>query len=248
MNKKLLLVLPVIFSLASCGEAGVDVFKPYQETRDGVPALVRDTSGHVTYLRMSPFGSLNIDGAPVKGEVSSKFYENTIIWEAAAGTALPTKEQVESSVRGASFTGWAYYDPDHSDVVPDYYTTVPEANGTPLYAMFTGTDASDDTPTGYGLMFGDGTYRVAQPADEFEGFKQYVISNVSFKEGVTVQLYNFDEEVGWIVGINTASFDGNVSSYLTDKDDTHWVAMQDFTCSSVYIKLKYQQDEVYFGL
>ena len=252
MNKKLLLVLPVIFSLASCGEAGIDVFKPYQETRDGVPALVRDNSEHVTYLMMSPFGELDIDGAPIKGNVSEKFYQNTIIWVAAAGTALPTKDQVKSTVKGASFRGWFYYDPDNSDVVPDELTTVPAANEVAIKAIFDGTDASDDTPTGFGLMFSDGSYRVGRKADPFEGFEQYVIENVNFRKGLSVQLYDFDNVAGWIVNINPYSFgaegdSSKVEQYLK-ANGSAWSIEQDFLCSSVYIKIKLNQDEVYFGL
>ena len=261
MNKRLLFILPLIATLASCGEAASEVFTPYIGEVDGIPTVFRANTTHITYLMMSPFGSLNIEGAPVKGKVTSKFYENTITWVAEPGSALPTKDEVESSVDGASFRGWAYYDPDKSDVVPDYYTVVPATSGLALKAIFDGTNASGggsgggDTPiaTGYGLMFGDGTYKVGTHVDPNEGYEQYLVENVSFKSGVTVQLYNFDKSEGWIVDINPYSFnakgDANViAQYLQQSDATHWVAMKDFTCSGVYIQLKYQADRVYFGL
>ena len=104
----------------------------------GLPVVRTGESSHTTYLLMSKYGYLDLAG-PVKGEVSDLFYENTIVWKAEPGTALPTPEQVKSEVAGATFRGWAYYDEDNENVFPDYYTQVPVKNGLALKAIFDGT-------------------------------------------------------------------------------------------------------------
>ena len=163
MNKKILITLPCALLLASCVNEGglmahniVNPSKPgvvlndvrdvtpevttndeivIYEADDGLPHIKRSGSSHVTYLMMSEYGSLKVAGNDVKGKVSELFYENTIVWEAEAGTALPSGAQVISSV-GATFRGWAYYSEDSEEIFPSYHVSVPSENGLALKAIF----------------------------------------------------------------------------------------------------------------
>ena len=154
--KKLLITISTLLLLAGCSanerasvNTSVTQNKPdavqVNDTKrvigeeNRLPTVRTGSSEHTTYLLLSPFGSLNIDGAPVKGKVSELFYENTVVWKAEAGTALPTKDEVVSSVSGATFRGWAYYDEDNDNVFPDYYDKVPVKEGLALKAIFDGT-------------------------------------------------------------------------------------------------------------
>ena len=149
--KKLLVLISGLFLLGGCAAANTrQVVEPTsnissnEEKRvisyeNKVPVVRTGSSTHLTYLLLSPFGSLDIDGAPVKGEVSELFYENTVVWAAEPGTNLPTPSEVKSSVSGATFRGWAYYDEDNENVFPDYYTQVPVKAGLALKAIFDGT-------------------------------------------------------------------------------------------------------------
>lgn len=139
MNKKILFTIIPLFILSSC--QGVDAFKPYLSEENNLPTIHLDASNHVTYLLLSPFGSIeNYEGISTKGKVSEKFYENTVVLNAAAGTLLPDATQVVSSVNGATFRGWAYYDENNENVWPDYYTQVPTANELALKAIFDGAE------------------------------------------------------------------------------------------------------------
>lgn len=254
MKKKLLLFIPLV-ALASCSQPA-ETFIPYVDVIDGLPAIRMYAGGHTTYLMMSPFGYIDMPGAPVKGKVTEKFYENTITWVGEPGSPLPGKDAVKSEVEGASFRCWAYYNEDNDAVFPDTYTTVPAQDGLALKAIFDGTDAGGsggEMPSeGYGFMFSDGKYIVASPTDEFDGFKQYTISNTSFTVGQSFTLYDFGNNAAWIVPLDGYSFGGDSASstkwreYLSDTNST-WTVLTNFT-ANVYIKLKMNQDQVYFGL
>ena len=138
-NKLLLTVLPLL-ALTSCGQ-NPQAFTPYIDHSYGLPTIHMAPTEHHVYLMLSIYGTITAAGAPVKGEVSEMFYENTVVWVAEAGTALPGKADVESSVADAEFRGWAYYDEDNDNVWPDYYDTVPTKNGLALKAIFDGTNA-----------------------------------------------------------------------------------------------------------
>ena len=261
MKKRICLCLLPLLALSSCAfEAAVEEspFTPNLTYVEGLPTIQMADTAHTTYLMMSPFGYLDFEGAPVKGEVSDLFYENTIVYQAEPGSPLPSKEQVKSTVNGASFRGWAYYDEENDHVFPDYYTTVPSANGLALKAIFDGTDAggnsssSTDERSGYGLLFSDGSYALAAYSGESYGKKEYLASSVTFKAGLSVQMYDFDNNAGWIVDINPYSFgdttgnNANTASYLTVSGSS-WNVVQDFK-ADVYIQLLYQQDTIYFEL
>ena len=155
--KKLLLSIASLFLLAGCATASAnktlqEVIEPKESislNEEVKPVVVygsrrpaiypRGASNHTTYLLLSPFGSITTTGAPVKGTVDELFYENTVEWKAEPGTPLPSAGEVATSVIGATFRGWAYYDEDNDNVFPDYYENVPVKNGLALKAIFDGT-------------------------------------------------------------------------------------------------------------
>lgn len=140
----------------SCGTQQVAI-QAYLTQENGLPVINLKDSEHVTYLMLSPFGSIeDYNGVSSKGAFSELFYENTVVLKADAGTLLPDASQVKSSVEGSTFRGWAYYDPNNDNVWPDYYEAVQETNGLALKAIFDGTKTSSEggggvtpiTPTG----------------------------------------------------------------------------------------------------
>ena len=139
MKKKYLSLLPLLL-IASCSSQqpiGNEEFTPYVYEENGHTVLRADAnSSHVTYLMCSLYGYVDVAGVPEKGSVDEKFYENTITYIAEPGQPLP---EAKSEV-GATFRGWAYYDPNNSNVHPDYYDTVPEVNGLASKAIFDGAD------------------------------------------------------------------------------------------------------------
>jgi len=142
MKKKLLFSILPLFSLVSCGASNVAHAELIRE--NGLLTIKINGSEHVTYLLLSPFGSIeNYEGISTKGEVSELFYENCVTLKADAGTLLPDATQVKTTVEGASFRCWAYYDESNENVWPEYYDKVQNANGLALKAIFDGTATSE---------------------------------------------------------------------------------------------------------
>ncbi len=156
--KKILFLISTLFLLGGCASNADssnfeenDVIdnenKIVLRYENRLPTVYRGSSNFTTYLLLSPFGSIDIEGVEVQPVVSDLFYENTVVWKAEPGTDLPTPEQVKSSVPGAAFRGWAYYDEDNDNVFPDYYTKVPVKEGLALKAIFDGKEGGiDPTP------------------------------------------------------------------------------------------------------
>lgn len=183
--KKLLITLSSLFLLFGCSTAkeatknaslvnedinfvSNESEKPVVRYENKLPTIYpRGTSSHTTYLLLSPFGYIDIEGSPVKGAVSELFYENTVVWKAEPGSDLPTGEQVKSTVSGATFRGWAYYDEDNDNIFPDYYTKVPVKDGLALKAIFDGTSAGGGGGGGGGgsSTVTNITYTITQFAD-----------------------------------------------------------------------------------
>lgn len=156
--KKLLLTIASMFLLAGCATATADkgfqdVIEPKESvtlTEEVKPIVVygersaaiypRGASNHKTYLMLSPFGYIDLDGA-TKVSVADLYYENTVVWNAEPGTPLPDASKVKSQVPGATFRGWAYYDEDNDNVFPDYYESVPVKANLALKAIFDGTSS-----------------------------------------------------------------------------------------------------------
>lgn len=102
-------------------------------------AMVRAAGNVTTYLVLTQVGLY--EGA--KGEdVAEKFLENTITYEAEAGSALPGSDKI-TATSGATFDGWVAYE---GTGALTKYTTVPNENGKVLYAYFTGGDGTPIPP------------------------------------------------------------------------------------------------------
>lgn len=91
----------------------------------------------------------------------------------------------------------------------------------------------------YGILVNGTTYFAGEPAGEFEGFQQY-LAHVQVKSGDFCQLCDAENKAVWAVDLNTASVagftrNGNLYEVTTDG------------CYDFYIKLKYEQDELYIG-
>lgn len=91
----------------------------------------------------------------------------------------------------------------------------------------------------YGILVNGTTYFAGEPAGEFEGFQQY-LAHVQVKSGDFCQLCDVDNKAVWAVDLNSASVTGftrNGNLYEVSTDG----------CFDFYIKLKYEQDELYIG-
>lgn len=108
-----------------------------------------------------------------------------------------------------------------------------------------------DTKAKYGLMIGS-TPLYASKTGEFDGFTQYVVNAHKFRKGEVFSLYDFENKASWAVNIDGWSFgspngDGsNISKYLV-KNASSYTVQKDFT-ATIYIKMSYGNDQIYFGL
>ena len=91
----------------------------------------------------------------------------------------------------------------------------------------------------YGILVNGTTYFAGEPAGEFEGFQQY-LAHVQVKAGDFCQLCDAENKAVWAVDINPASVEG-----FTRNGSQYSVAVDG--CYDFYIKLKYEQDELYIG-
>jgi len=91
----------------------------------------------------------------------------------------------------------------------------------------------------YGILVNGKMYYQGAKVDEFEGFTQY-LANVQVVSGDKLQLYDYENKAGWAVDLNTYSELGFT------RDGDHYNATVS-GCYAFYIKLKYQEDELYIG-
>ena len=100
--------------------------------------------------------------------------------------------------------------------------------------------------TGYGLYVkdeqGEDRYIALSKTDDFEGFQQFFGDNIEFEAGDVIQLYDFGSRVAWIEDtLNPYSVAG---AFVVVADGIKCVASGTY---DVYLKIKYQMDEVYIG-
>ena len=91
----------------------------------------------------------------------------------------------------------------------------------------------------YGILVNGNTYFAGEPAGEYEGFQQY-LAHVQVSNGDQFQLYDAENQAAWAVDLNTYSVAG-----FTRSGD-HYVSSVS-GCYDFYIKLKWEQDELYIG-
>lgn len=93
----------------------------------------------------------------------------------------------------------------------------------------------------YGILVNGKIYFAGSLVDEFEGFTQY-LAHVKVAKGDYCQLYDADNKAAWAVELNSYS----VSGFTYDAGNKRYNVTVD-GCYDFYIKLKYEQDELYIG-
>ncbi len=91
----------------------------------------------------------------------------------------------------------------------------------------------------YGILVNGTTYFAGELTGEFEGFTQY-LAHVQVASGDQLTLYDAENQASWAVNLNTYSVEGFT------RDGDHYNATVS-GCYDFYIKLKYEQDELYIG-
>lgn len=114
--------------------------------------------------------------------------------------------------------------------------------------------------TGFGFIFSDSSYMAGARAEDNNGYQQYLISNRSFKKDQVFYLCDFtssDPFAGkWADPIDPYSFGGtsanseNWKAYINydNAGNGKYTVLQDFNVEAVYIKIKYEANQVYFQL
>ena len=91
----------------------------------------------------------------------------------------------------------------------------------------------------YGILVNGKTYFAGELTGECEGFTQY-LAHVQVSNGDKLQLCDAENKAVWAVDLNTYSEPG-----FTRDGDHYNVTVSG--CYDFYIKLKYEQDELYIG-
>lgn len=111
-----------------------------------------------------------------------------------------------------------------------------------IFTMFSAVlFAANMMAASYGIMV-DGTYYpgTANPTPGDPSFQEYMVLGVSVSNGATLQLYDQDNSAGWAVNLDPAS----VTTIVKNGD--YYTCSAD-GCYDFYIKLKYQNDQLYIG-
>lgn len=251
---------------------------PPDPTHHDIPDDAQAGEKVTVYLVFGQYGKYenefvnDVEGEPLYLEHVKKMTEMTV------GSPLPGADKVTSSVKDSVFDTWVMYKNDGKltkySTVPAIkdailYATFKGGSGggssgggsgggsvTPSEYKGSSTDAEDTPATGYGFKFlGQHlTYMSATKVDDFDGFEQYKLTARAFKKNQEFQLYNFaDQTSGWVVNIDQYSFGGSDTrptewqKYLSN-DGTKYTVLQDFNSPEIYIKIKYEQYQLYFAL
>lgn len=195
---------------------------------------------------------------PGKDKVTSSVSGSTFVaWTAYNNDGKLTEytkvPAVDGKILYASFTGGS--GGAHSGGSGGSQGGGSQGGGESQQDEYPGSTKGNLPTTGRGLVFSDGTYMAAIETDPFEEFDQYYITKRSFKQGQSFSLYNFDTGVGFLaVSINPFSFGGNKDNLVyeqyisTDTANKKYVVLKDFNADSIYLKFKYESDEIYIGL
>ena len=276
MKKQLLMLIPLLL-LAGCSNKIVNeqVKEPEQEfsvtyTYDTLLPTVHtqklSSGSHYTYLMMSPYGQIEINGEKVKGgDYEPKFYENCIIWEGEPGTDLPAASTVSSELYGVTFRGWYQY---NDNIYPDKLEKVPATNGSQVFAIFDGPTGGGGSSgsgsgsqgggsavvtTGYGFKWESGkTVQAQYKGTNMDNKEEYAAYSVSFEQGDVFSLYDFSNGATWVVNPNPYSFGdtngtGLVSGQYITVGTGAYTVNKAFT-ADVYIQLQMNNDTIYFEL
>jgi len=94
----------------------------------------------------------------------------------------------------------------------------------------------------YGIMINGSDFHAGEqnPSPMDPSFQEFMVLGVSVSEGATLQLWDEESSAGWAVDLDGAS----VSTIVRDGD--HYNCTAD-GCYDFYIKLKFQEDQLYIG-
>ena len=190
-----------------------------------------------------------------KGEDGdSKYLENTKLIQLKYGEALPDENIIKSEVPESKFLYWV--DRETTEIT----TVAPVAEEAVLVAVFEGGGDSPIDPgnlpsEGFGFLFSDNkTYALATKFGEpdAQGREQYKVSDMNFVEGSSFRLFDFANRAGWTIPLDPWSLGGSDTDikwteYLA-KSDTYYTVKKSFKAKDIYIKLKYEDDQLYMGL
>ena len=126
----------------------------------------------------------------------------------------------------------------------DMYIVVSTSDETHLSVMFMPGYTMPTEGYGFFVMNQDGTYEslVGEQVDNFGEYAQYKISEYDFKAGQMIVLFNFSAHQDFQAELE------NAGEYIEwDEDEECYVVKQDFT-AEVYIKLKYEDNKLYFAI
>lgn len=263
MKRTLILLLASGMLLAGCNCPFAE--QPAQNDDEIAGFVGNKLNGdHLTYLVLSKVGRYS--GGDVVAKDDTLFLENFIKFTGAPGTDLPGKDAITAS-SGAEFVSWVSYDGTGALTEHD---KVPAQSGKILYAYFKGTGGSPTpgpgpTPdpsgeyetidTKYGIRnVTSGKYLCSLTLNgkDLQDRDQAQALGVNFKAGTEVQLYDTENNAGWIVNIEGWSFGGASATdtkyleYLTPGASS-WTVVKDFT-ADIYAKFAMGNDEIYFGL
>ena len=275
MNMRFLGLIPLLFLVGCNGaktpvqqviEQDYSITYTYDTKLPTVHTKRLGSGSHITYLMMSPYGQIEINGEKVKGgDYEPKFYENCIIWECEPGGALPEASTVSSELYGVTFRGWFQY---NDNVYPDKLETVPATSGSQVFAIFDGPTGGSGSQggsqggqgqqggivtTGYGFKWESGkTVQAEYKGKNMDDKDEYVAKSVSFEVGDVFSLYDFSNGATWAVNPNPYSFGdsegtGLVSGQYITIGTGAYTVLKAFT-ADVYIQLKMGNDTIYFEL
>ena len=100
--------------------------------------------------------------------------------------------------------------------------------------------------SGFGIQYLDHSFKAATDEGEHGGFHEYKIENVHLEVGDKFNLVDFSTGNRWLVNIDEASFGNAVATYL-DKGAEYYEVLTDCYVD-IYIKIKQDSDQIYFGL
>lgn len=185
----------------------------------------------------------------------SKYLENTKLIQLKYGEALPDGEIITSTVAESKFLHWINRE------TTEITTVAPVAEEAVLVAVFEGGGDSPIDPgnlpsEGFGFLFSDNkTYALATKFGEpdAQGREQYKVSDMNFVEGSSFRLFDFANRAGWTIPLDPWSLGGTSDTdtkwmeYLA-RSDTYYTVKKSFKAKDIYIKLKYEDDQLYMGL
>ena len=131
MKKKLLITLASVMALTG----GISAIGNELHTS------LADSGNITTYLVLSPVGLYR--GQKGESFDAPLYLENTIKYEAAAGTALPGKDDITAPNTAGEFDHWETYE---GTGFPTVYDKVPAESGKILYAFYTNNGSTPTPP------------------------------------------------------------------------------------------------------